>query len=590
MGVLISFDKPTQQMRTWAAPHAVEFRSMRNLRSQCIRPVALAVALYACGGSYGDAAAPTQPVSGPKLSSIDIDAPSSSITVNGSVQLAVSAVDQNGNSIAVALTWSSSNTAVAAVGASGLVTAVATGAAVITAIASTGGVTVSKTITINVMPQWVGAPPPTNVMVNDPSKGRVPDIAQAEPSIAVFGARIVVGWNDETIAFGQTLRGIKRGVDYGFSSDGGATFRDVGTVGGANWGADPSLAVDRAGNFYFGRMDLVPGSATLDRIAVFKSTDGGATFPQSSTASDESQINDKPTIAVDNSGTQFAGNVYASWTLASSNVLNIRFSRSTNGGASFSSPIQLSSGVNDQASIPVLGPGGELYVVWFEQFSGNLFVRKSTNGGVSFGTAILVATASHVGDLEGETAQYCGRVLKGSLRARSFPSIAVDRSGGSNNGTVYVAFSSHGVGADGADVYLTTSRDGGATWSTPSRLNDDATINDQWLPFVAVAPNGSVAVSWYDRRRDDQNLLIDVFMRISTTGGASFGPNLKITEVSFPPSGINRTLGFPPYTCYFSSYNFMAVDMSHFYVVWTDNRRVRSSTIDPNIFFAKVPY
>ena len=122
------------------------------------------------------------------------------------------------------------------------------------------------------------------------------------------------------------------------------------------------------------------------------------------------------------------------------------------------------------------------------------------------------------------------------------------------------------------------------------RLNDDATTNDQWLPFVVVAPNGAVAVSWYDRRLDPQNLLIDVFMRISTDGGASFGPNLKITEVSFPPPGLNLKLDFPPYSCYFSSYNFMAADTRNFYVVWTDNRMVTSDTVDPNIFFAKIPY
>jgi Bacterial Ig-like domain (group 2) len=531
------------------------------------------------------------------LSFVGIDAPSSSIPVNGSVQLAANAIDQNGSSIAVALTWSSSNTAVGRVNSAGLVTGVASGPTVITASANAGGVTVSKTIAINVMPQWAGAPPPTNVLVNDANKGSVPDIAQREPSIAVFGAHIVVGWNDRTIAFGQTLRGIKSGVGYGFSIDGGATFRDAGEVGSSHWGSDPSVAVDRSGNFYFGLFDLLPGSSTIDRVAVFKSTDGGATFLQSASASgnvdNQSGINDKPTVVVDNTGGRFDGNVYASWALAKG-VLNILFSRSTDGGASFSSPIQLSDGTSDNLSIPVVGPAGEVYVAWVDQAqlpqSGNIFVRKSTDGGVSFAQAVLVATVIPAGELEADTQQYCGRVLKGSLSAGRAPIIAVDRSGGPNSGTVYVVFSSHGAGNDRADVYLTRSSDGGATWSTPSRLNDDATANDQWMPFVAVAPNGSVAVSWYDRRLDDQNLLIDLFMRISTTGGASFGPNLKITGVSFPPPGIDRTLGVPQYTCYMSSYNWIAADAANFYLVWTDNRRVRSSMIDPNIFFAKLPY
>ena|SRR5438477_867965 len=206
---------------------------------------------------------------GSVLAAIVIDAPSSSIPANGAVQLTAVTIDENGSAFATETTWSSSNTALAAVNSAGLVTGVASGAAAITASASAGGITRSTTITINVMPQWAGAPPPTNVLVNDAGKGRFPDIAQKEPSIAVFGASVVVGWNDWTVEFGQTLRGIRNGVGHGFSTDGGATFTDAGEVGTSHWGADPSVAVDRSGNFYFGRIDLQPGSATLDRIAVF---------------------------------------------------------------------------------------------------------------------------------------------------------------------------------------------------------------------------------------------------------------------------------------------------------------------------------
>lgn len=122
------------------------------------------------------------------------------------------------------------------------------------------------------------------------------------------------------------------------------------------------------------------------------------------------------------------------------------------------------------------------------------------------------------------------------------------------------------------------------------RLNDDTTTNDQWLPFVAVAPNGLVGVMWYDRRLDPDDSLIDIFMTTSSDGGVSFAPNVRITDVSFPPPGLNLKLGFPPCTCYMSSYNYMVADDQNFYLVWTDNRIVSSGLVDPNIFFAKVPY
>lgn len=567
---------------------------IKNLGEKAVRLGLCAIAA-ACGGSADGTPppGPTQPTA-PVLAAVTIDAPASSVGVNSSIRLAAAPLDQNGNPVSAAIAWTSSNATTAAVDASGLVTGMAPGVAVITGTATAAGVAVTRTLSVNVAPSWTGASPPLNVLVNDASTGRVPDIAQREPTVAVFGARVVVGWNDETVGLAETVRGFRHSVSYGFSGDGGATFRDAGELGSTHWGADPSLAVDRNGTFYFGKMDLMSTNSAFDRIAVFKSIDGGATFSSGVTASGpipaQPEANDKPTIAVDNTGGPFDGNVYVSWSLSKAGALNLRFSRSTDGGSSYSDPIELSAGGAEQASIPVVGPAGELYVIWIRLTSGDLFIAKSVDGGVSFAPAVRVANASAIGELENETAQFCGRVLKGSLRAGRGPSIAVDRSDGPRRGTVYVVYAAHGAAADAADVYLTKSGDGGATWSTPSRLNDDVTANDQWLPYVVVAPNGAVAVSWYDRRLDPNNLYFDLFLRTSTDGGASFGANTKITETASPPTEINRRLGFPPYTCYHGSYNFMAADASGLYVVWTDNRRIRSSIVDANIFFAKVPY
>jgi hypothetical protein len=48
----------------------------------------------------------------------------------------------------------------------------------------------------------------------------------------------------------------------------------------------------------------------------------------------------------------------------------------------------------------------------------------------------------------------------------------------------------------GEDVFLRRSDDGGATWSGPVRSNDNAVSDgtDQYLPRVAVAPDGRVDV------------------------------------------------------------------------------------------------
>ena len=572
-----------------------------------IRPIVsavsfvLAAVLVACGGSAADKS-PTPPSGGSTtaaVASLNVNALSSSVAIGGTVQVNAIALDRDGNVIGAIDTWTSQNDSVATVAGAGLVTGAKMGATLITVTASAGGVKLSRAILINVIPQFAGPPPPRNVLVNDPRRSAFLNIAQFEPTIAVSGSRVLVAWNDESVG-SQVIRGINWSVGYGYSTDGGSTFIAAGELGGSHWGADPTAAVDRAGNFYLARLDMLSGlpggnASSPDRIAIYRSTDGGMTFPQSATVTGNAAggfccVNDKPTVTTDNSGGQSDGNVYASWSLANSSVLKIKFVRSTDNGVSYAAPLELSDGSFDQFSVPAVGPNGEVYVLWVDGISNTIVIRKSTDQGVTFAPAVTVAFLTPIGVLENNTSQYCGRVLSGSVRVRSSPMIAIDKSAGPNRGKLYVVFGGGGAGSDMADVFITMSSDGGAAWSTPRRLNDDMTTNDQWLPFVAVAPNGKVGVSWYDRRQDPQNLLIDVFMRISTDGGASFGPNLKITDVSFPPPGLNYKLGFPPYSCYMSSYNYMTADAANFYIVWTDNRMVSAGVVDPNIMFAKVPH
>ena len=49
-------------------------------------------------------------------------------------------------------------------------------------------------------------------------------------------------------------------------------------------------------------------------------------------------------------------------------------------------------------------------------------------------------------------------------------------------------------------VYVTASLDGGASWSNPIRVNDGPDDVEALQPVVAAAPDGTVAVAFYDRR------------------------------------------------------------------------------------------
>jgi hypothetical protein len=126
--------------------------------------------------------------------------------------------------------------------------------------------------------------------------------------------------------------------------------------------------------------------------------------------------------------------------------------------------------------------------------------------------------------------------LKNSkFRVFTVPSLAVDRSRGPYGGSVYVTWMTYNTTKDEADVVLSASHDGGKTWSAPALVHDDdpARQTDHFMPAVSVGPDGTVDVSWYDRRVDPQNHLIDVFSTYSVDGGRTFARNLRVTDASF---------------------------------------------------------
>ena len=105
---------------------------------------------------------------------------------------------------------------------------------------------------------------------------------------------------------------------------------------------------------------------------------------------------------------------------------------------------------------------------------------------------------------------------------------------------LYVAYADKGTNAnDRADIFLVGSTNGGTNWSSPLRVNVDATSNDQWMPVLCVKPDGTqLFMAWYDRRNDTNNSLIDVYGRfgtIGTNGSISFTNEFLITTASFPP-------------------------------------------------------
>src|SRR6185436_16293287 len=190
---------------------------------------------------------------------------------------------------------------------------------------------------------------------------------------------------------------------------------------------------------------------------------------------------------------------------------------------------------------------GTVHIVWDSLACGSnctderMWYSRSTNGGVSWSAPVQV----HDHNLTG----FSGANSPPAEDARSIGpmgAVDVDNSGGACDGTLYATYGDFASGtvAD-TDVWVTRSTNGGSTWSAPVKVNDDGLAGRiQFHPFLQVdQSNGNVVVGWHDARNDANNRKVDYFVARSTNCGVSVEANVKASQASseFNNSGISYT-------------------------------------------------
>jgi uncharacterized repeat protein (TIGR01451 family) len=337
--------------------------------------------------------------------------------------------------------------------------------------------------------------------------------------------------------------------NYGFYSgvfesyDGGFTWTQLQPAGVENYDltSDPVTTFDDQGNGYFTL--LTRGPTGVDMLK--KPASGNWQLP---VVVDRTTIADKQWIIGDQdpqNDSPYAGNLYMSWKdLRTSWMV---FARSTDSNQTWSAPLQIASG-DVQASVPGVAPDGTVYVVYgrhiyYGPVSGAIEFVKSTDGGASFTAPSVIANITSI------PFTFPNSTFRTTA---SFPAFAVSPV----DGSLYVAWSDYRHGD--ADIYFTRSTDDGANWDTPLRLNDDPLNNgvDQFQPQVSVAPNGRVAVMWFDRRLPcpdlpwipsnhvgRANYCIDTYMTRSYDGGQTWVPNFRVSAQTWDWS-LNLPLTF----------------------------------------------
>ncbi|MEJ7765629.1 MAG: sialidase family protein [Acidimicrobiales bacterium] len=225
-------------------------------------------------------------------------------------------------------------------------------------------------------------------------------------------------------------------------------------------------------------------------------------------------------------------------------------STSTDGGATWSAPVPVSSPSRERvvAPSPAFGPDGQLYVLYLDLLEDRLDyagAHEGRGGDPYEGPwALVLARSSNQGSTWEET------VVDGGIRPTerfivflpSTPALAVDP----RSGNIYVGFTDGRAGD--ADVNVWTSTDGGETFGSPVRVNDTP-VGDgtsQYLPRLDVAPTGRLDVVYFDRRADLTNVNNEVSLQSSFDNARTFTRRVRVSDRAFDSRiGLGSELGLP---------------------------------------------
>ena len=296
--------------------------------------------------------------------------------------------------------------------------------------------------------------------------------------------------------------------------------------------ADPSMVFDNNGNLYLSYIDY---KLTKDSgvVAVCKSTDGGYTWSSPSVVvsvqDDAPRIPiDRPWISIDT----LSGNLYVTTMNAKGAYPDYHpyFFVSTDDNTTWSSFRTLDdtgwlSGNLIPQPMPThsVSANGTFYAAYpsyvpSQNILAQYILAQSTDAGSTFGYSSLYASANAgVGD----------SLAKSGYLLRCDPSDA--------NHLAFFMLQKNG--ADGANVMITESFDGGSSWSIPQQINDDTGTRLQDMLWASFDKDGDIVVTWRDRRNgtnDTYQTAYQFYAAVKPSGATQFNANFPVSDMVIP--------------------------------------------------------
>ena len=320
---------------------------------------------------------------------------------------------------------------------------------------------------------------------------------------------------------------------------------------------DSDAAWDRHGNAYFESGDVHGIHHNGDEVeTVWRSTDAGRSWgPRDgvtavNSTKDEHTELDRPWLAVDNSGGARDGRLYTTFETTPFAPIppQVYIKHSDDHGRTWTHSVRVDNGNyqtqwNPRAR-PVIDAGGDIYVVYdrapasatpFVAYNGSieLVVAVSHDGGATFERLVIDRDVLRVTSPDEATPAYTEMI----------PAIAADPR---RPGHVAVAWP-QAFGADNSRIVMRYTLDGGLHWSPRVDIADDPASKADQHDHVTLSflRDGRLFAGWRDRRLDGGTWTAnyDQWVRALrlTMDGVSFGPTVRFTVASQPPTNDGRS-------------------------------------------------
>jgi hypothetical protein len=320
-------------------------------------------------------------------------------------------------------------------------------------------------------------------------------------------------------------------------------------------GWEPAIAADPSAPYVYAGWMQYAGNRI--NIAFRTSADGGTTWGAVHNINTSNQGQYDIVLT-----TTTTGAVYATYMQGN----HIVFTKSTDHGATFAAPVQVSGGTwADKPWMASSANGNDVYIAWTTR--GDLYAVNSHNAGASWssplrittetgmyyfsnggtvlpnGTAVIVGSEyPESGNVTGQSGPIPIAVFRttngGTSWTRSVPDTlftgatyatsSVTTVASDASGTLVLVYSgSLAVGANG-HVYVRRSTDSGATWGARTELTTSAGGADATSVAAAGKAAGQFTVTWMDARGGGWN----VWQRGSTDGGLTWSADAKVSDAT----------------------------------------------------------